>query len=90
MSSRIEAMGDGDTQWLAANPRVFVSDILTGTGSEQTIEHGLHSTPVLVMIGLVDNNGGADAVITLGTHTGTALKVTCTTTAKYKIMAFGK
>ncbi len=66
---------------------IFVSTELTGDAAEETIAHGLARVPTVVFTTITDNNGGADAVVTEGTHTATNVIVTVSTGAKYKVLA---
>lgn len=73
----------------------FASTEQTGTGSEQSIAHGLSTIPGAVLISITDPgletagaaDGAARAVIVEGTHTTAAVKVTVTSGAKYKVLA---
>lgn len=66
----------------------FKSTEQTGTGSEQNIAHGLGRTPSLVWVSSSDDNGVTGAItLTEGTHDSTNVKVTATTSAKYKVLA---
>ena len=75
----------------AANPHgVFVSAEQTGTGSEQTVAHGLGAIPSKVLVGLTEFTIGAEGGsvdVAEGTHTTTNVLVTVTTGAKFKVMA---
>ena len=66
---------------------IFVSTELTGDAAPETIAHGLGRVPTVVFPTITDNNGGADAVVTFGTHTATNVIVTVSTGAKYKVLA---
>lgn len=67
----------------------FQSTIQTGSGSEQSIAHGLGSVPTLVLLSIYDTNGVAlPHAMSEGTHDATNLKVTVTNNVKYKVVAF--
>ena len=63
-----------------------VSPELTGTGSRQTIPHGLARTPIGVLIAVTDTVAGY--TISEGTHDSTNIYVTVNSGVKYKILAF--
>lgn len=70
----------------ASSIKTFKSDEQTGTGSAQTIPHGLGATPTLVFV--VPTLVGTDGVtITEGTHGSVNCSVTVTSGAKYKVIA---
>lgn len=73
-----------------AKAKVFVSTEQTGTGSAQSVAHGLGAVPSLVLIVPTDLTpatvGQYSAVE--GTHTTTNVVVTVTTGKKYKVMAW--
>lgn len=62
----------------------FVSTSQTGNGAEQSIAHGLGAIPDYVIVLMDDINS---KVYTLGTHTTTAVKITVTNGATYKVVA---
>jgi len=69
---------------------IFVSTEQTGTGSAQSIAHGLGVAPsrvVVVPTDLTPATVGQYAA-TEGTHTTTNVVVTVTTGKKYKVLAF--
>lgn len=66
---------------------VFLSTEQTGNGSEQSVAHGLGSTPVLAYAIPSDLTGGAYTVA-YGTHDSTNVNVTVTTGEKYRVVAF--
>lgn len=70
----------------AAQINYFLSTEQTGNGSEQSVAHGLGSTPTAV---LVIPSGVADSANTFvqGTHTSTNVLVTATNTSKYYVFA---
>lgn len=78
---------DGSTRY-KFQADLFVSTEQTGTGSEQTIAHGLGRTPTSVFVSITDDNSGAGFTITEGSHDGTNVAVTVTDSAKYKVLAF--
>jgi len=60
----------------------------TGTGSEQSIAHGLGVTPSLVIINITGSPATYAALTeSLGTHDATNVKVTVTSGWKYKVYA---
>jgi hypothetical protein len=67
----------------------FLSAVQTGTGAQQSIAHGLGAAPAGVLISCADNSGSSNVfTVAEGTHDGTNVKVTVTTGAKYKILAW--
>lgn len=73
-----------------AKMKTFKSSEQTGTGSAQSIAHGLGSTPSLVMVFPTDTSvaTAGQYVVTEGTHTSTNVVVTVTTGKKYVVVAF--
>ena len=73
-----------------SNQKFFCSSEQTGNGSEQSIAHGLGSTPAKVFVACTDNSSSSSKVCTVseGTHDGTSVKVTVTNAAKYKVLAW--
>lgn len=69
-----------------ASTSVFLSTEQTGNDSEQSIAHGLTTTPAVVIAIPSALTGGAFTV-TYGTHDGTNAKVTVSTGEKYKVLA---
>jgi hypothetical protein len=69
---------------------VFKSSEQTGTGSEQSISHGLGVTPGLVIVYPTDTSVATAGVYVVaeGTHTTSVVKVTVTTGKKYRVVAF--
>ncbi len=61
----------------------FVSALLTGTGSEVPVAHGLNGIPDDVWINLTDSTN----TYVKGTHTGSVIKVNVTNAATYRIYA---
>lgn len=69
--------------------KLFLSAVQTGNGSQQSIAHGLGAVPAGVLVTCVDNSGSSYAfTVTEGTHDATNVKVTVTTGAKYKVLAW--
>jgi len=70
-------------------PQVFVSTEQTGTGSSQSIAHGLGVTPSKVFVSPTDTAPATVGVYTAteGTHTATNVLVTVTSGKKYKVIA---
>jgi hypothetical protein len=67
----------------------FLSTVQTGTGAQQSIAHGLGAAPAGVLVTCVDNSGSSNAfTVTEGTHDATNVKVTVTSGAKYRVMAW--
>jgi len=69
---------------------VFKSSEQTGTGSEQSISHGLGVAPGLVIVYPTDTSVATAGayVVAEGTHTTSVVKVTVTTGKKYIVVAF--
>jgi hypothetical protein len=65
----------------------FKSTEQTGTGSSQSIAHGLGVVPSVVMIQASNLTGGPYVVVE-GTHTTTNVLVTVTTGEKYIVVAY--
>jgi hypothetical protein len=78
---------DGVNRGTLHSGNVFLSSEQTGTGSEQSIAHGLGAVPALVFV-VASNLSGGPYVISYGTHDGTNCKVTATTGEKYRVVAF--
>ena len=67
----------------------FLSTVQTGTGASQSIAHGLGAAPAGVFVSCADNSGSSNAfVVAEGTHDATNVKVTVTTGAKFKVLAW--
>jgi hypothetical protein len=67
----------------------FLSAVQTGTGASQNISHGLGAVPAGVLISCTDNSGSSNVfTVTEGTHDATNVKVTVTTSAKFKVLAW--
>ena len=71
----------------AEDTKIFVSAVLTGTGSAQTFNHGLGATPTKTIVGLINFGASVAIDIVEGTHTSTDCVVTATSGVKYKIWA---
>lgn len=69
---------------------VFVSTEQTGTGSAQSVAHGLGVVPSAVVIVPTDTAPSTVGVYTVteGTHTSTNVVVTVTSGKKFKVIAF--
>lgn len=67
---------------------VYASAERTATGSEESIAHGLGSTPSHVFIVLTEFASGLNVDVAEGTHTSTNVLVTITSGVKYKVLAF--
>ncbi len=67
----------------------FQSSVQTGTGSAQSIAHGLGVVPTLVLVSIYNSNGDAlPFAISEGAHTSTNLIITATNNLQYKVIAF--
>jgi len=70
----------------------FQSTVQTGTGSAQSIAHGLGIVPTLVLVAPYDNTAAGSTpfafAISEGSHTSTNLLITATSGLKYKVIAF--
>src|ERR1039457_7277746 len=67
----------------------FLSAVQTGNGAQQSIAHGVGPVPAGVLISCADNSGSSNIfTVTEGTHDATNVKMTVTTSAKYKILAW--
>lgn len=86
LAQAMTTAGVADKSITAAKMALFVSDEQTGTGSAQTIAHGLGVTPSKVIIVPTNVPSGGYAV-TEGTHGTTNVSVTVTTGAKFKVVA---
>ena len=80
---------------------LFLSTVKTGTGAAQNIAHGLvgyqlaagtplqPAVPTAVLVVLTDNSGSAGVfTVTEGVHDATNVKLTVTSGAKYKVLAW--
>ena len=63
----------------------FKSSEQTGTGTEQSIAHTIGRVPSLVIVVPTSTSNGHTFVE--GTHTATAIKVTASSGATYKVIA---
>lgn len=70
---------------------VFVSAETSGTGSSQNVAHGLGVVPAAVFVMPTDLTPATvgSYVVTEGAHDATNVKVTVTTSKKFKVVAFG-
>jgi len=70
--------------------KAFVSTEQTGTGSSQSIAHGLAAVPVAVLVVPTDTSPATvgEFTVTEGTHTTTNIVLTVTLSKKYKVMAW--
>lgn len=66
--------------------KLFISDVQTGTGSEQEITHNLGAAPTAVLIALTEV-GDSGAAASLGSHTTTKIRATVTSGAKFQVFA---
>lgn len=66
----------------------FVSSETTGTGSSQTIAHGLGRTPTKVLICLTEFLSNQSVDVAEGAHGSTNVVVTVTSGVKFKVLAF--
>ena len=87
----IPAGAVGTTQLAAkavtlAKQATFVSTVQTGTGSSQSIAHGLGVVPSAVVVSFTGST--ASQAITEGTHTTTNVVVTVTSGATFKVTAY--
>lgn len=69
----------------------FQSTVLTGTGSAQSVPHGLGVIPSLVLVAPYDNTASGSTPFTFqiaeGSHTSTNLIITATSGLKFKVIA---
>lgn len=75
----------------AAKALTFVSTEQTGSGSEQSIAHGLGATPSIVIIAVTEHPGTPDTGafdVAEGVHDGTNVLATVTLNVKYKVFAW--
>ena len=90
VSTDIGAGAVGTTQLAAgavtrAKMALFISTVQTGTGSSQSIAHGLGVTPTNVFVTFTGTT--AAQAVTEGTHTSTNVVVTVTSGATFKVLA---
>jgi hypothetical protein len=74
-----------------ADVNMFVSAETTGTGSSQSIAHGLGVVPAAVIVVCTDNTGGTTSgawTVTEGVHDATNVNVTVLTGKKFKVVAW--
>jgi hypothetical protein len=67
-----------------SDPRIWISDVLTGTGALQTISHGLNRTPQIVFV--VDGVGLTSVEYTDPADTDN-IYVTAADAATYRLVA---
>jgi hypothetical protein len=68
--------------------KYFLSDEQTGTGSSQSIAHGLGVVPSLVLVLISGSPSSYSALsVTMGTHTATNVVVTVTSGWKFRVYA---
>lgn len=65
----------------------FISPEITGNGAEQNTAHGLGATPRFVFAAMTSTLV-ASAVIVEGAHDATNVKITATSGARYRVIAF--
>jgi hypothetical protein len=90
-SSDLAAGAVGTSQLAAgavtkAKTAMFISTIQTGTGSSQSIAHGLGATPSAVFVSFTGST--ASQAVTEGTHTSTNCVLTVTSGATFKVQAW--
>jgi len=66
---------------------MFVSAVLTGTGSAQTFNHGLSGVPSITFLSVINFGANVAVDVVEGTHTATDCVVTATSGVKYQILA---
>ena len=67
---------------------IFVSDALTGDGSEETIPHSLGRVPAIVLPVVIDNQAEGDEVLSISSSAdATNVYITATTNVIYKVLA---
>jgi len=91
MAVKVEKTPVNAPEFQSAGPqqKQFVSAVQTGTGASQNIAHGLGAAPAGVLISCTDNSGSSNVfTVTEGTHDATNVKVTVTTSAKFKVLAW--
>lgn len=66
----------------------FQSTVQTGTGSQQSIPHGLGVVPSLVLVSVYNNDSLTAFSVVEGSHDATNLYVTATSGISYKVIAF--
>jgi hypothetical protein len=76
-----------DATIVSADIKIFVSTEQTGSGSEQSVAHGLGATPTKVIVAVTEFGGSTAVDVAEGTHDGTNCKVTISSGVKYKIWA---
>ncbi|KKL65502.1 hypothetical protein LCGC14_2154320 [marine sediment metagenome] len=77
-----------------SNGEIFISDEITGTGSEADTAHGLADsegtavTPSLVVAFITQKTTGTSIALVEGTHDATNCKFSLEAQGKYRIIAF--
>jgi hypothetical protein len=66
----------------------FQSTVQTGSGSAQSIAHGLGVVPSLVLVSVYNNDALSSWSVVEGAHTSTNVIVTATSGISYKVIAF--
>lgn len=82
----VPASGAGGQGFYGAG--IYASAERTGTGSQETIAHGLGSAPSHVFAVLTEFLSSANVDVTEGAHTATNILITVTTGVKYKLLAY--
>lgn len=72
-----------------AKTLLFVSAVLTGTGAQQSVAHGLGVVPAAVLASIQNTDNLATVSIAEGTHDATNLYFTVSTGATFKAVAWG-
>lgn len=67
---------------------IFSSTVITGTGSQQSIAHGLGVVPRAVLVSVYNNTSGSQFSVVEGSHDATNLYITVTNNDTYKVLAF--
>lgn len=89
MNEAFEKTGSHEVQAAAIAALIFISTEQTGTGSAQNIAHGLGVTPSKVVVVPTDLAPATTGqyTVTEGTHDGTNVVVTVTSSKKFKVIA---
>jgi hypothetical protein len=83
-----------DVEGLVPQAPPFASAVLTGTGAEQLLAHGLPAAPVLVVVVPTAGHDGSGAAgiqmpaVVEGVHTATDVLVTVSEGATFKVLAW--
>lgn len=83
----VESRKIKDAEVVKADLKVYISAERSGTGVEESIEHGLGVTPSNVFCALRSSSSATDYSIVEGTHDATYVKVNVTSGAKYQVIA---